>query len=123
MPRVKRGTKARRRRKKILKMAEGYLGGRHRLLRTAREAVDRALSYAYEHRRLKKRDFRGLWQIRISAALRQAQGTALKEKGLSYSRFIHQLNGKGIGLNRKMLSELAQTQPDDFAKLVEYTQG
>lgn len=111
MPRVKTGFKRRRRHKKILKQARGFYGGRHRFFRTAKEALDRAYAYAYVHRKLKKREFRQLWQIRISAAL--------KELGLSYSRFIHQLKGKGIGLNRKMLSELAATEPKDFTKLVE----
>lgn len=111
MPRVKTGFKRRRRHKKILKQARGYYGGRHRFFRTAKEALDRAYAYAYDHRKLKKRQFRRLWQTRISAAL--------KGQGSSYSRFIHQLKGKGIGLNRKMLSELAATEPKDFAKLVE----
>lgn len=111
MARAKRGTKARRRRNKVLKLAEGYYGGRHRLFRTAKEAVDRALVYAYTDRKTNKRNFRQLWQIRISAAT--------KEQGLSYSHFMHGLKLKGIGLNRKMLADLAATQPQDFAKLVE----
>lgn len=115
MPRVKRGFKRRRRHKKLMKLAEGYYGGRHRLYKTAREAVDRALDYAYQHRKDKKGDFRRLWQTRISAAL--------KEKGFSYSRFIHQLKMKNVGLNRKMLSEIALTQPEDFARLVEQMQS
>jgi len=113
MARVKRGPKARRRRKKVLAQAQGFYGGRHRLFRTASEAVDRALVYAYAGRKLKKRDFRQLWQIRISAAT--------KELGTSYSRFMHGLKQKGIGLNRKILSELAIHQPKDFKKLVELT--
>ncbi len=95
-----------------MKLAEGYYGGRRRLYKTAREAVDRGLVYAYRHRKAKKRDFRRLWQTRLSAAL--------KEKGLSYSRFIHQLKVKNVGLNRKMLSEIAISQPEDFGKLVEH---
>lgn len=111
MPRVKTGFKRRRRHKKVLKQAEGYYGGRHRLFRTAKEAIDRAYVYAYRHRKLRKREFRQLWQSRI--------GAALQTTDFSYSRFIHQLKLKGIGLNRKMLSELAVTEPKDFAKLVE----
>lgn len=115
MPRVKRGFKRQRRHKKLLKLAEGYYGSRHRLYKTAREAVDHALSYAYAHRKDKKRDFRRLWQTRISAVL--------KEKGSSYSKFIHQLKTKNVGLNRKMLSELAISQPEDFGKLIEQVQA
>ncbi|MDO8527796.1 MAG: 50S ribosomal protein L20 [Deltaproteobacteria bacterium] len=111
MARAKRGTKARQRRKKVLKLAEGYYGGRSRLFRTAKEAVDRALVYAYADRKKNKRNYRQLWQVRISAATR--------EMGLPYNRFIHSLKEKGIGLNRKMLAEIAATQPQDFAKLVE----
>lgn len=114
MARVKRGTKARRRHKRVLKQAEGYYGGRHRLFRTAKEAVDRAGVYAYTGRKLRKRDFRQLWQIRISAAT--------KELGLSYNRFIHGLKLKGIHLNRKMLSEIAVNQPADFKTLVALAQ-
>lgn len=110
MPRVKRGTKARHRRKKILKAAEGFYGGRSRIYRTAVEAVERALKYAYTGRKLRKRDFRQLWQNRISA------GT--KAHGLSYSRFICGLKKKGVLLNRKMLSELAIHAPKDFEALV-----
>lgn len=111
MARVKRGTKARQRRKKVLKLAEGYYGGRRRLFRTAKEAVDRGLVYAYRDRKAKKRNFRQLWQVRI--------GAAVQEAGISYSRFMHALKIKGIGLNRKMLAELAATQPKDFVQLVE----
>ena len=111
MARAKRGTKARQRRKKVLNLAEGYYGGRHRLFRTAKEAVDRGLVYAYRDRKNNKRNFRQLWQIRIGAAVR--------ELGLSYNRFMNGLKTKGIGLNRKMLADLAVTQPNDFAKLVE----
>lgn len=114
MARVRRGTKGRRRHKKVLKQAKGYYGGRHRLFKTAKEALDEARLYAYIGRKLKKRDFRQLWQVRISAAT--------KELGLSYSRFMHGLKQKGISLNRKMLSELAATQPKDFATLVQLAQ-
>lgn len=115
MARAKRGSKARQRRKKVLNLAEGYYGGRHRLFRTAKEAVDRGLVYAYRDRKNNKRNFRQLWQIRIGAAVR--------ELGLSYNRFMNGLKTKGIGLNRKMLADLAVTQPNDFAKLVEHVQS
>lgn len=111
MARVKRGTKTRRRHKKVLKQAEGFYGGRRRFYRTAKEAIDRAGVYAYTGRKRKKRDFRRLWQARISAAVR--------ERGLSYSRFMKGLKEKAIGLNRKMLSEIAISHQEDFSKLVE----
>lgn len=110
MPRAKRGFKARRRRKKILKQAKGYRGGQSKLFRTATERVARALNFSYRHRRRKKRDFRRLWIARISAAA--------KSCGLNYSRFMHNLAQMDVGLNRKTLSELAVTQPGAFEKLV-----
>jgi len=110
MPRVKRGVKGARRRKSILKQAKGYFGGRHRLIRTASEAVDKGLAYAYVGRRLKKRDFRALWQTRISAAA--------KENGISFSRLMGNLKKKNVTLDRKMLSELAVWHPKDFAAVV-----
>jgi large subunit ribosomal protein L20 len=109
MPRVKRGFKARRRRNKILKMAKGYRGARHRLFRSATEAVDRALCYAYRDRRVRKRDFRKLWIARISAAA--------KELGLSYSRLMGGLKKAEIKLDRKILSNLAILDPGSFAKI------
>lgn len=114
MARAKRGTKSRRRHKKVLKQAKGFYGGRSRLFRSAKEAVDHAGVYAYEHRRLKKRDFRQLWQTRISAAA--------KGLGLSYSRLMHGLTIKGIGLNRKVLADLAITHPKDFEALAKQIQ-
>lgn len=110
MPRVKRGFKARRRRNKILKLAKGYRGGRHRLFRTATEAVDRALNYAYRDRRAKKRDFRKLWIARISAAAKQA--------GTSYSKLMGGLRKAEVKLDRKSLSNLAILDPKAFAKIV-----
>jgi len=110
MPRVKRGFKARRRRNKTLKMAKGYRGARSRLYKTATEAVDRALKYAYRDRRVRKREMRGLWIVRISAAV--------KQHGLSYSRFIGALKKANIGLDRKVLSEMAIHDPDRFGQLV-----
>lgn len=110
MPRVTRGFKARRRRNKILKLAKGYRGGKHRLFRTATEAVDRALCYAYRDRRTKKRNFRSLWIVRISAAA--------KMNGTSYSRFINGLKKADIELDRKVLSNLAIVDPKAFGEVV-----
>ena len=107
MPRVKRGIKGARRRKSILKQAKGYFGGRHRLIRTASEAVDKGLAYAYVGRKLKKRDFRALWQTRIAAAA--------KQNGISFSRLMGNLKKKDVALDRKMLALLALSHPKDFA--------
>ena len=107
--RVKRGYKARRRRKKVLKLAKGYRGGRSKLYRTAADAVDKALMYAYRDRRLRKRDFRRLWIARINAAARM--------NDLSYSKFMHGLKQAGIGLDRKVLAELAISDPSGFAQI------
>ncbi|MFH1654092.1 MAG: 50S ribosomal protein L20 [Pseudomonadota bacterium] len=111
MPRSKKGTVNRRRHNKLLKKAKGYFSARHRLVRTALNAVDKALKYAYVGRKLKKRDFRALWNVRI--------GAAAKELGFSYSRLIGGLKKKNIEINRKMLAELAMNNPDDFKTLVE----
>jgi large subunit ribosomal protein L20 len=111
MPRAKGGSKTRQRRKKILKRAKGYVGGRHRLYRTAAETVLRAGAFAYRDRRQKKRLARGVWIVRINAACR--------ELGLSYSRFMAGLKKAGIGLDRKVLAELAVSDPAAFAKLAE----
>lgn len=110
MPRVTRGFKARRRRNRVLKLAKGYVGGRHRLFRTATEAVDRALCYAYRDRRQKKRDFRALWIARISAAA--------KINGTSYSRFIGGLKKANIELDRKVLSHLAIVDANAFSQVI-----
>lgn len=107
--RVKRGYKARRRRKKVLKLAKGYRGGRSKLYRTAADAVDKALMYAYRDRRLRKRDFRQLWIARINAAARM--------NDLSYSKFMHGLKQAGIELDRKVLAELAISDPSGFAQI------
>jgi len=107
--RVKRGYKARRRRKKILKLAKGYRGGRSKLFRTAADAVDKALMYAYRDRKARKRDFRRLWVIRINAAARM--------NNLSYSKFIHGLKLAGIELDRKILAELAVSDPSGFSQI------
>lgn len=111
MARVKRGFKARRRRNKVLKAARGYVGGRSKLIRTAQEAVDRSLAYAYVDRRKYKRTMRGLWQIRIGAASKAAD--------FSYSRLMSGLKKAGIALDRKVLAELAVAHPKDFGVLVE----
>jgi large subunit ribosomal protein L20 len=110
MSRVKRGFKARRRRKKVMKMARGFVGGRHRLFRTATEAVDRALAYAYRDRKSRKRDFRRLWIARINAAARL--------NGLSYSRFIGGLKKANVDLDRKVLSNMAIVDPNAFSQIV-----
>lgn len=111
MPRVKRGTIRRAKRRRILARAKGYYANKSKLYRSAKEAVDTALSYAYVGRRLKKRDFRRLWIIRINAAAR--------EHGLSYGQFINGLKQISIALDRKTLADLAVTQPVAFAQLVE----
>ncbi len=109
--RVKRGLAAHRRHKKYLTLAKGFRGGRSRLYRTAREAVERSLQYAFVGRKLRKREFRKLWILRINAGAR--------EHGLSYSRFMHGLQKAQIELNRKILADMAVRAKDDFAKLVD----
>jgi large subunit ribosomal protein L20 len=111
MPRAKGGAKTRQRRKKILKKAKGYVGGRSRLYRTAAETVLRAGAFAYRDRKAKKRTARRLWIARINAACRAA--------GLSYSVFIAALKKGGILLDRKVLAEMAVRDPAGFAKLAE----
>lgn len=115
MPRVKRGFVARRRRKKVLKLAKGYFGSKHRLFRTANAQVMKSLLYAYRDRRVRKRDFRKLWITRINAAARQ--------NGISYSRFMHGLKAAGININRKMLADLAVNDKQAFAQLVNKVKG
>ncbi len=110
MARVTRGFKARRRRNKVLKLAKGFRGGRHRLYKTATEAVDRALGYAYRDRRNKKRDFRRLWIARI--------GAAAKQNGTSYSKFMGGLKKAGVELDRKVLSNMAIFDPNGFSQVV-----
>lgn len=107
--RVKRGFKARRRRKKVLKLAKGYRGGRGKLFRTAADSVDKALMYAYRDRKARKRDLRQLWIARINAAARI--------NNLSYSKFIHGLKLADIHLDRKVLAELAISDPAGFAHI------
>jgi len=111
MPRVTRGNKKLLRRKKILKLAKGFFGAKKKNYRTAKEAVEKALTYAYRDRKNRKRDFRKLWNIRINAAVR--------EYDLSYSKFIFGLNQAKIRLNRKILANLAATEPETFSQIVE----
>jgi large subunit ribosomal protein L20 len=106
MPRAKRGNKRLERRKKILKLAKGYRGTKSKLYRSAKESVERGLNFAYTGRKLKKRDFRSLWIVRIGAAARL--------NGLNYSQFMHGLKLAGIELDRKVLADLAANQPDAF---------
>jgi large subunit ribosomal protein L20 len=115
MPRAKGGPKTRQRRKKRLKQAKGYYGGKSRLFRTATEAVDKSNLYAYRDRRQRKRDFRRLWIARINAAAGL--------NGLSYSRFMAGLKAVGVGLNRKTLADMAVNDADGFTKLAQMVVG
>ena len=110
MPRVKRGSKRRERRKKLLHLAKGYYLTKGKLFRSAKEAVDRAGNFAYAGRRTKKRDARRLWIVRINAATRQ--------NDMSYSQFIAGLKRAGVDLDRKSLADLAVRDPQAFASLV-----
>ena len=110
MPRAKRGNKRLERRKKILKLAKGYRGTKSKLYRSAKESVERGLNFAYTGRKLKKRDFRSLWIVRIGAAARL--------NGINYSQLMHGLKVAGIELDRKVLADLAVNQPDAFAAVV-----
>jgi large subunit ribosomal protein L20 len=110
MARVKRGFKARRRRNRVLKQTEGFWGGRKNRWKQAREVLHKSWVYAYIGRRLRKRDFRSLWIIRINAAARPL--------GISYNRLIHALKKAGIGLDRKILSDLATNEPAAFKAVV-----
>lgn len=111
MPRVKRGVTTHRRHKKILKLAKGYRGSKSKLYRVANQQVMKSGNYAYIHRRLKKRDFRRLWIARINAAAR--------DNGISYSRMMHGLKVAGVDINRKVLAELAISDPGGFTQLAE----
>lgn len=110
MPRAKGGPKTRRRHKKTMKLAKGYVGGRRKTYRQARETVERGLTYAYRDRKAKKRDFRSLWIVRINAAVRP--------HGLSYSKLMAGLKAAGIAVDRKILAALALDQPQAFGELV-----
>ena len=109
MPRAKRGNKRLQKRKDILKLARGYRGTKSKLSRHAKEQVERSLNFAFTGRKLKKRDFRSLWIVRIGAAAR--------ENGLSYSQFMHGLKLAEISLDRKVLADLAVNEPATFAAL------
>jgi large subunit ribosomal protein L20 len=111
MPRVKRGTTAHRRHKKVLKLAKGYRGGKSKLFRVANQQVLKSLNYAYAHRRLKKRDFRKLGIARINAAARN--------NGITYSRMICGLKTAGVEINRKVLADMAISDPQAFSELAE----
>lgn len=111
MPRVKGALSTRKRKNKVLKAAKGYFGSKRTLFKTANQAVMKSMAYAYVGRKLKKRDFRSLWITRISAAC--------KINGMNYSRFINGLKKSGIDLNRKMLSEIAISEPQSFTALCE----
>jgi large subunit ribosomal protein L20 len=111
MPRVKSGVPAHARHKKVIKAAKGYRGRRKNCFRTAAQAVDKARQYAYRDRKVKKRDFRSLWIVRINAAARM--------HGMSYSRFMYGLDKAGIELDRKVLADIAVRDADAFAKLAE----
>src|SRR6266576_1545860 len=110
MPRAKRGNKRLQKRKGILKLARGYRGTKSKLYRHAKEQVERSLNFAFTGRKLKKRDFRSLWIVRIGAAARQ--------NGLNYSQFMHGLKLAGIELDRKILADLAVHQPESFTEVV-----
>jgi len=109
MPRVKSGVQAHARHKKVIKAAKGYRGRRKNCFRVATQAVDKARQYAYRDRKVKKRDFRSLWIVRINAAARL--------NGLSYSRFMYGLSQAGIELDRKVLADIAVRDTEAFAKL------
>ena len=111
MARVKGAMKTRARHKKILKLAKGYRGAKSKLYKTANQAVMKSLSYAYRDRKAKKREFRQLWIARINAAARM--------NGISYSKFMNGLKNNGIEINRKMLAEIAVSDPAAFSSLVE----
>jgi len=111
MARVKRAVNARKYHKKILKLAKGYYGGKSKLFKTANETVIRALRNAYIGRKLKKRDYRSLWIVRINAGARL--------NGLSYSRFMNGVKLAGLDINRKMLSEIAINDPKAFTEIAE----
>ena len=111
MARIKMSVNAKKRRRKVFKLAKGYFGAKSKQFRAANEQVARSLRYAYVGRRLRKRDFRKLWIVRINAAVRPY--------GLSYSRFINGLKLANVDLNRKVLAEMAINDPAAFAKVVE----
>jgi len=110
MPRSVNAAASRARRKRILKAAKGYYGKRKNVYTVAKNVMEKGLTYKYVGRKLKKREYRSLWIVRINAAVR--------EEGLTYSEFIHLLNEKGITLDRKILADLAMNEPESFKKLI-----
>lgn len=115
MSRVKRSITAKKKRRKVLKLAKGYFGARSRLLRTATEAVNRAMKYAYRDRRVRKRAFRKLWIARINAAARRCD--------ITYSRLIDGMNKASVAIDRKILADLAVHDPQGFAAVVNVAKG
>ena len=115
MPRVKRGVTSRAKHKKVLKAVKGQWGRRKNTIRAARQAMEKAMQYAYRDRRAKKREFRSLWIQRINAGVRA--------EGLTYSRFINGLNKSGIKLDRKILAEIAYDNPEAFKTIVKRAQA
>ncbi len=115
MTRVKRGFKRAQRRKRMLKFAKGFYGAKSRLYRSAKEAVEKALLYSYRDRKVRKRDFRKLWIVRISAAA--------VSNGLSYSKFMGGLKKANVTLDRKILADMAVRNPEAFSKLVAVAKG
>ena len=115
MPRAKGGSKSRQRRKKILKLAKGYVGGRGRLYRSARETVERALDFAYRDRRVRRREFRGLWITRINAAAQL--------NGISYNQSIKGLKQAGVELDRKILADLAVSDMPAFGQIAQFAKA
>ena len=115
MARVTNAVRRKKRKKSILRLAKGFRGARSRLFRTATEAVDRSLRYAYRDRKVRKREFRRLWIARINAAARS--------HGISYSRLMDGMQKAGVGVNRKMLAEMAVSDPGGFSKIVELARG
>ena len=115
MPRARGGSKSRRRRKKIMKLAKGYVGGRGRLYRSARETVERSLAFAYRDRRVRRREFRGLWITRINAAAKLC--------GLSYSQFMSGLKRAGVELDRKILADLAVSDVTTFGQIAQFSKS
>lgn len=111
MPRVKRGTKRHNRRKKLLTLAKGYYLNKSKLYKFAKESVERALNYAYRDRRTRKRDFRRLWIVRIGAAART--------NGMNYNQFMFGLKQAGVALDRKVLADMAVSDPSGFSRLAE----
>ena len=111
MPRAKRATKGRARHKKVMKLAKGNVGGRRKLYRAARETVEKGLTYAYRDRRVRKREFRSLWIVRINAAARLV--------GLTYAQLINGLKKGGIAMDRKVLADLAMHDPTGFNAIAE----